>query len=64
MTPIDPITASGLATILRAASAPPDGTGVVPGGVAFVAALHGDPVSAVERVNYTLGFSARQKLTS
>ncbi len=42
--------------LLRAASAPPDGTGSIPGGVAFVAALHGDPVTGVERVNYTQGF--------
>jgi Ca2+-binding RTX toxin-like protein len=41
--------------LLRAASAPPDGTGVVLGGVAFVAALHGDPVSSSERVNYPHG---------
>jgi Ca2+-binding RTX toxin-like protein len=42
--------------LLRAASAPPAGTGEVPDGVAFVAALHGDPVTGVERVNYTRGF--------
>lgn len=28
------------------------------GGVAFVAALHGDPVSSVERINYTHGFNS------
>jgi Ca2+-binding RTX toxin-like protein len=52
------VNGTGLADnfLLRAASAPPDGTGVVPGGVALVAALHGDPVTAVERINYTQGF--------